>query len=359
MRIALVIAVSSGGVGHHVRSLAAGLVADGHRVVVIGPEVTEELFAFTATGASFAAVDIGGGPRPGRDTAAVVRLRALLAGADAVHAHGLRAGALCALARVRRLVVTMHNAPPAVEGPSSLVFPVLQRIVARRADAVLGVSGDLVRRMRACGARRVELAVVTAPPMAPAKRTREEVRSELGVAGERPVLLVVARLAEQKGLDVLLEAAPAITPAGPAPLIAVAGDGPLKKELSTRIDAEGLPVRLLGHRADIPDLLAAADMFVLPSRWEGPSLVIMEALRAGLPVVATRVGGIPDLYAGVALLVPPGDAAALAGEVTHVLDDPDLAERLRRGAAHAAVRLPTVEDTLEQVLRVYASLAKR
>lgn len=379
MRVALVIGTSSGGVGNHVRSLGEGLVARGHRVAVIGPPETEEHFGFTAVGARFAPVDIGAVPRPGADLVAAARLSGLLARADVVHAHGIRAGALCAVAGAAPLLVTVHNAPPELTGPRALVFPALERVVARRSDVVLGVSSDLVNRMRTRGARRVLHAVVTAPPMPAARTSRAQVRADLGISDDRALVLVVARLAAQKGLEVLLDAAPAIAsgaarPSGraaavprpvgdtagtEAPLIAIAGDGPLRGALARRIDAEALPVRLLGHRSDIPDLLAAADLFVLPSLWEGPSLVIMEALRAGLPVVATRVGGIPDLYEDVALLVPPVDAAALAEGVTRVLGDPGLAAKMRADAARAAERLPTVEDALRQAEELYASLTVR
>ncbi|MFC4565335.1 glycosyltransferase family 4 protein [Nocardiopsis mangrovi] len=356
MRIGLVIGVSSGGAGRHVHSLAGGLVARGHQVVVVGPAETDDRFGFAATGAAFVPVEIGATPHPGRDTVAALRLDVRLAGADVVHAHGIRAGALCALPPGPPLAVTLHNAAPVATGPRRLVYPVLERVVAWRADAVLGVSGDIVERMRALGARRTALAVVAAPPKEPPARTREEARVELGVPADRPLLLVVARLAAQKGLEVLLDAAPAIADRTPRPVIAVAGDGPLYDGLAARAAAEGLPVRLLGHRTDVADLLAAADLFVLPSLWEGPSLVIMEALRAGLPVVATRVGGIPGLYGDTARLVAPGDPRALARAVGDVLDDAAVAERLRTASARAAVSLPTEEDALDQVSRLYERL---
>ncbi|MFC3994516.1 glycosyltransferase family 4 protein [Nocardiopsis sediminis] len=356
MRIGLVIGVSSGGAGRHVHSLAGGLIGRGHQVAVVGPAATDDRFGFAATGAAFVPIEIGATPHPGRDAVAAARLGVRLAGADVVHAHGIRAGALCALSPGPPLAVTLHNAAPVVTGPRRLVYPVLERVVARRADAVLGVSGDLVRRMRGLGARRTALAVVAAPPKDPPRRTREEVRADLGIPEDRPLLLVVARLAAQKGLGVLLDAAPAIAGRTPRPVIAVAGDGPLHGALAARAAAEDLPVHLLGHRTDIADLLAAADLFVLPSFWEGPSLVIMEALRAGLPVVATRVGGIPDLYGDTARLVPPGDARALARAVGDVLDDAALAGLMRRASQRAAVSLPTEEDALDQVTGLYDRL---
>ncbi|WP_017559655.1 glycosyltransferase family 4 protein [Nocardiopsis baichengensis] len=359
MRIALVLGTSSGGVGNHVRSVARLMAGRGHRVAVLGPAEVGERFAFERAGARFAPVEIGAGPRPLHDAAAAARLSGLLAGAGVVHAHGVRAGAMCVAAGARPLAVTVHNAPPRLSGPRSLVYPALERVVALGADAVLGVSGDLVERMRALGARRTGRAVVAAPPMPPPARTRERVRADLGLSGDRPLLLVVARLAEQKGLPVLLDALPGAAGGGADPLVAVAGEGPLRPVLERRIAAEGLPVRLLGHSGDVAGLLAAADAFVLPSWWEGPSLVVMEALRAGLPVVATRVGGIADLYEDCALLVPPGDPAALAAAVRRVLEEPGLSARLACAARAAAAGLPTEEDAADQLEGTYAGLARR
>lgn len=367
LRIALVMATSSGGVGNHVRSLAAGLVERGARVTVVGPPEIRDRFDFTATGARFLGTGFGELPRPTTDLATAMRLRRLLAGADVVHAHGLRAGALSGLALFplpprrggrSRLVVTLHNAPPDVSGALRTVYPLLERVVARRADAVLGVSGDLVARMRTRGAAEVHHAVVAAPAMPPPLRSRDEVRAEVGAA-DRPMLLTVARLTAQKDLHTLLDAGRYWRDRDPRPLVVIAGEGPCRAALAARIEAEALPVRLLGHRGDIPDLLAAADAFVLSSRWEGPSLVIMEALRAGLPVVATRVGGIADLYAGVALLVPPGDSAALAENVARVLDEPGLAEEMQKAAGSAAAALPEEADAVRQLAGLYGDLTRR
>lgn len=87
-------------------------------------------------------------------------------------------------------------------------------------------------------------------------------------------------------------------------------------------------------------------------------MVIMEALRAGLPVVATRVGGIPDLYAGTVLMVPPGDPEAFAAAVGRVLDDPVLAADLRARSAEAARELPSEEDAVEAACSVYKAVAR-
>jgi len=115
---------------------------------------------------------------------------------------------------------------------------------------------------------------------------------------------------------------------------------------------------LLGPRDDVPALLAAADVVVVPSRWEARALIIQEAMRSGRPIVATRVGGTPELTgADGALLVPPEDPAALADAVTAVLDDASLAARLGAAARHRSAALGSQQEAVGAVLAVYAKLA--
>ncbi|GAA3447489.1 glycosyltransferase family 4 protein [Planomonospora venezuelensis] len=367
MRVAFVLGTSAGGVGRHVAMLAGGLLRRGHRVVVAGPQSTEEAFGFGGLGARFVPVPISDRPRPAADLRAVRALRALR-GADAVHAHGLRAGALAALALAGTgtgPVVTLHNAATA-GGAVGAVHAVLERVVARLAGRILVVSPDLGDRMAALGARHVEGAVVPAPELAPPGRSPEEIRAELG-AGDRPVLLTVARLAQQKGLETLLDVAAALASGsgrsgGTGPearaLFLVAGEGPLREELQRRIDAEDLQVRLLGNRSDVGDLLAVARALVVPSRWEGQPLSVQEALRAGTPVVATAVGGIPPMVGGGGVLVPYGDAAAMAGAVGRIVADDGFAGELAREAARRGGELPGEPEALEAVLSVYAGLGR-
>ncbi len=234
----------------------------------------------------------------------------------------------------------------------------LERVVARRAATVACVSGDLADRMRGLGARRTVAAVVPAvpePPPAPEDVARAA--ACIGAAG-RPVLLAVGRLTGQKGLDILLAAAAGWQDRRPCPLLVIAGDGPLAASLAASAAAAGIAARFLGQRADVPALLAAADMLVLPSRWEGQPLLLQEALRAGIPIVASRVGGVPDLTGSDgALLVPPEDPAQLAAAVRRVLDDPGLARRLGSAAAARAACLPTPDQAVTAAIAMYAASA--
>jgi glycosyltransferase involved in cell wall biosynthesis len=386
--------------------LADGLARRGVTVTVYGPAGTRAADGTPPDGgaaAGFAAVEIASRPRPSRDLAAVRRLRTLLAGSrpDVVHAHGLRAGALAALAigrpgaardraardRAARdrpagdqadladrpasdqarpgLVVTVHNAAPG-GGPAAVVYRVLERVVARRADAVLCVSADLEARMRRLGALGVARAVVPAPtaPPAPPGASAEALaglRAALGITGDparTPVILTVARLAPQKGLDTLIEAAGRWKDRDPAPLLVIAGTGPLQAGLARSAEASGARVRFLGRRGDVPALLAAADVVVLPSVWEGQPLVVQETLRAGRPLVASRAGGIPDLTGeDAALLIPPGDAGALSAAVLSVLDDPALSAGLSQAAARRGAALPGEPDALDAAMAAYRRVA--
>jgi glycosyltransferase involved in cell wall biosynthesis len=349
-----------------VAMLAGGCAARGATVCVYGPAPTGPATTGPAPrpGWQFTEVDIAGRPRPARDAAAVLRLRRLLARdrPDVLHAHGLRAGALGALALAMpgtprtALAVTVHNAPPAA-GPPAAVYAGLELIVARRADAVLTVSGDLDGRLRRLGARLAGRALVPAPAAASVSAAEiAALRRELtgDEPGEREIVAGVGRLAAQKGFGTLIQAAARWQRRPVVPLLLIAGEGPLGTELRRQAAAAGVTVRFLGPRSDVPALLAAADVVVVPSIWEGQPLIVQETLRAGRPLVATQAGGIAELTGDdAALLVPPGDPGALAAAVTGLLDDPAAAARLAAAARARAALLPTEAAAVDQVLSLY------
>jgi glycosyltransferase involved in cell wall biosynthesis len=362
MRVLQVLATSAGGVGRHVRDLAAGLAAAGVDVRVAAPAATGA--AFGLAGAGFTAVEIADRPRPVADLRATLRLRRAARDVDVVHAHGLRAGALAVLATrtLRRgsrpaVVVTLHNAlVGGGRGPrvQKAVHRGLERVVAR-ADAVLGVSADLVAAMARRGARRTDLAVVPAPPLPPPRRDRDTVRAELGVPPDAALVLTVARLAPQKGLPVLADALDVLRATHPGLRVhaAVAGDGPLAGEL------RGRALHLLGNRDDVADLLAAADVVAVPSLWEGQSLALREALRAGAAIVATDAGGNRAVAGDAAAFARPGDPRDLAERLAAVLTDGRTADVLRRNARVRAGSLPTASEAVRQVMTWYDTVATR
>ncbi|MGN6794403.1 MAG: glycosyltransferase family 4 protein [Streptosporangiaceae bacterium] len=372
-RVGYVIGTTEGGTGRHVVMLARGSASAGLRVSVFGPAATRALFEREAespdgNAIGFEPVAISDRPRPVSDPNALRRLRRLLIamGADIVHAHGVRAGALAALAlrlgprprwpRGRRpgLVVTVHNAPPAGVAAAAM-YGLLERIVARQADIVLCVSSDLSSRMRRIGVREVRRAIVPAPEVSSAGRRPADLTDDDDDG--RPVVLAAGRLAKQKGFDTLIAAAALWRDRRPEPVLVIAGAGPQAGALAAQASGLGVSVRFIGRRDDIEGLMEVADVFALPSRWEGQPLVLQEAMRAGRPVVATDVGGVRDLTGDdAALLVRPDDPAAFAASVLNVLDDSGVAARLSKAAAQRAAALPTETEAVESVIDLYRRL---
>lgn len=359
---------ASAGTGAHVRSLAEGLVARGLRVTVCAPPAAEATYGFTDVGARFVPVPAATEP----EGAAV--LRHLCADADLVHAHGVRAGllALSALTVSRRrrrvpFVVTWHHRGLAA-GVRAGMRRLMELRVARSATVVLAATTDLVDRARRRGARDARLAPVVlpgpcrqAPPeprTAVEGRENHKVRAEVGAVA-RPLVFSVGRLDDLHGYGTALTASRAWRDLDPPPLLAIAGEGPQRARLQQRIEEEELPVRLLGRRDDAFELLAGADVALLTSRWEGRSLLAQEALHEGVPLVATSVGGVPEMVGGGAVLIPYGDAEALAGEVRGLLADPARRERLVALGRACAATWPTAEATVAHVLSVYDELAAR
>ncbi|MFE4540645.1 glycosyltransferase family 4 protein [Streptomyces scopuliridis] len=354
LRTVQVLGGGSAGSSAHVRSLAAGLAARGVRVTVCAPAELDHVYDFRGAGAQHVPV-----PRRS-DPQAVAALRAACAGADVVHAHGVHAAVRTALAlgglRVP-LVVTWHTRAHA-EGARGGLLRLMERRAARAAAVVLGASSELVDRARERGARDARLAPAALPaPHWPADGRENKSRAELG-AVERPLLMAVGSLVPDKGYDTLLDAARTWRRLDPMPLVVIAGEGRERARLQRRIENAELPVRLIGRRDDISELLAAADVALLPSRWEARSVLAQEALRLGVPLVATAVGAVPELVGDAAELVPYGDAAALADAVIRLLADPERRQELAAAGRAQATSWPTEDETIAQVLSVYDELTQ-
>ncbi|MFB7916219.1 glycosyltransferase family 4 protein [Streptomyces sp. NPDC056061] len=354
LRTVHVLGGGSAGSSAHVGSLAAGLVARGVHVTVCAPAELDHAHDFSGAGACFAPV-----PRRS-DPAALAALRVACGTADVVHAHGPHAAVRAALALGGRrvpLVVTWHARAEA-KGARGRCLRLMERKAARAAAVVLGTTSELVDRARWRGARDARLAPVCAPASRPPGTVdADKVRAELGVL-DRPLIVASGSLVPHHGYDLLLDAARMWRGLDPDPLVIVAGEGRQRAALQRRIRNEELPVRLVGDRDDIADLLTAADLAVLPSRWEARSAVAQRVLRLGVPLVATAVGGVPELVGDGAELVPYGDAEALARVVAELLDDPRRRARLAAAGRAQAAGWPTEDDTVAQMLSIYDELTQ-
>ncbi len=361
--MALVLATSAGGVGRHVAAVARGLAARGHRVDVFGPASTGERFDFSGGRTDFHRLEIASGLHPVVALRAAWRLRGLIRDVDVVHAHGLRAAVVTALSRlhvVRRrrpvFVVTLHNAMLGNKFRQRVLEFVMRQAV-RGFDVVLAVSDDLADSVRAVKPF-VERALISAVLREPS-RDRAAVRQSLELAADTTLVLAIGRLHSQKGFDVLVNAARLLQREVPRAVVLIAGDGPQRQNLQRQIADAGVGVRLLGDRSDVADLVHAADAIVMPSRWEGWPMAAAEVIGAGRPLVATRVGGIPELVGDAALLIEPDDPNSLAEALARVLTDEGLAADLMAAARRRASGLPTDGDVVNQLVSCYQERPRR
>jgi glycosyltransferase involved in cell wall biosynthesis len=202
---------------------------------------------------------------------------------------------------------------------------------------------------------------------AEASGRREALRAELGIGADDVVAICVARFAPQKAHDVLLEAfARARSRVGPSLRLLLVGDDPFG---DGRVEAEALAATLglgdsvifAGIRRDVPDLLAASDLFVMASLWEGLGLVFLEAMATELPVLATDVSAVPEVVVpdATGLLVPPSDPEALAAGLERLARDPDLRSSLGRSGADRVRTRFGIDRMVEETLQLYRRLARR
>ena len=282
------------------------------------------------------------------DPTVVLRVAALARhnGVRLLHATGVK-GTLIARLAARligaRTLVHVHdlNDP----GPA---LSALQRLVAQRTDAAVCVS-EAVRELTVTRYRVPQWRVRVARNGIPLEllrgagaAARSRVLAELGIEPGRPILAMIGRMHPVKGHRVMLAMLPEIVRRFPRALLLVIGDGPERADCEALADSLGLAehVRFLGRRGDVPRLLAAIDLVLMPSQSEGLGLAAIEAVAAARPVIAFAVGGLPEVVAdGVnGRLVPPGDCRAFAGAVVETLRDPSRRLSYARGAASSAQR---------------------
>lgn len=275
---------------------------------------------------------------------------------DVAHTHGARATVLHGSA-ARRLgvpsVSTVHGFTGG--GPKNRLYEWLQRRSLRRYDAVVAVSRSIGQVLEASGVRRDRVHVVPNAWFPRETRlTRDEARRVLGVPGQGFRIGWVGRMSHEKGVDVLLRALALL---GDLPwTLSLVGDGARRNELRALARRLSLDSRVTWH-GPMPGaerLYAAFDAFVLPSHTEGTPIVLFEAMAAYVPIVATSVGGVPDMLgSGEALLVPPNDPRALAEGIRSVMTEPGRAAQFAR---RAAIRLETafaIEPWLAAYTDVY------
>ncbi len=345
------------------RVLARGLLRAGHDVIVACDPGSALESKLSQDGVPTAAVSVGRGPLVSfRALRRLVRER----GADVLHVYGAKshsAGLAVALTVPRlAFVVTRGRARrPGSDLVSRLKFR------SRRIDGYIAVSGAVRDALVSGGVSPDRVGVVPVGyddevirPATPAARAAA--RAALGLPAAAPVVGVLGNWAPEKGQAVFLEALARLAPERPALRAILAGwgtDGPGARAAIHRGGLEGM-VLGLGYRADVPLLLSALDVAVVPSLDEAAGIALVEAMAAGLPVAASDVGGIPEVMGETGVRVAPGDAGALASAISHLLDDADEASRLGEAARVRAVReFGGAALAARTVARYEAALARR
>lgn len=290
---------------------------------------------------------------PVSDLRAARRLARLVPSADIIHAHGLRAGWIAALAHVMRpfpFVLTAHNI--ATHGTFARLAV---RAIARRAQAIIAVSQAVADSLVTLGAPPDKIVVI--PNGVDTEHfahlpTQTEARTFLGIAPDTYVLGCIARLSPEKGVDTLIQAAADL----PDISVLIAGDGPQRDTLQAALAPNTL---LLGRIPDTRPLLAAIDALVIPSRMEGQGIVALEAMAAHVPIIASRVGGLAEMLSdnNTALLVPPSDPDALARAITRLRADPALQAHLIDNAVRLVHTRYTLPRTIAAIADVYVAVA--
>lgn len=286
---------------------------------------------------------------------------------DVLHAHKFGSNVWgCLLGRLTGVpVVVAHEHTWSYEG-QPLRRALDRHLISRLADVFVAVSLEDRRRMveiEGIAPKRIEV-VTNGIWMPPPARDRD-VRAELDIARDAPVLGAVAALRPQKGLDVLVRAASLLTERHPDLRVLLVGSGSSVERARLGALVEELQlgdvVRFLGSREDMPEILAALDVAVSSSRFEGSPLAIMEYMAAGLPIVATRVGGVPDLIEDGrhGLLVDPDDPRSLADAADRLLSDRRLGSQLAEAARLRQVAEFDVGVTVQRISDLYQRLLSR
>lgn len=328
--------------------------AAGHDASFVSPSPGAFLDRAASDGFATRVVPVGGA----LDLPALVRLARAFRGADVVHTHGHFA--VNVLARIAgrlagaRVLSHMHIENSFRNGTGRRAQIALDNATARLCFTIVSVSD----------ATRAEL-VRQGYPVDRLVTVHNGIEPQVAAApvrlAEAPTILEVARLADVKGQKLLLAALARLD----ARAVFVGRDlesgGAYEDELRTEAARLGVSDRVVfaGYRDDVPALLAGCDVFCLPSRLEGLPLVVLEAMAQARPVVASAVGGTPELvvHGETGLLVPPGDLDALAAALGSLLDDPTLAARMGEAGRERVLTRFSAAETAERVLGLYAAAA--
>jgi len=298
------------------------------------------------------------------DLRRIFHLTRFLSGADfdLVQCHLTYAniiGTLCGRLAGLPVVNTLHSTEDVLEEfPPMIGFleTWAMRSWANRIVAVgYTISDSFQARLRGRSIEVIPNAV--SMPVRITRAERIKLRKEMAGNPSKTIVISVGRFAPAKGYEDLILAFSMLVPSHPDIVLLLVGDGPLFGDIRNLISKSGLGknVFLLGMRADVPSLLAASDLYVSSSHWEGLPLAILEAMTAGLPSIATGVGDIPSVVtADIGLVVPPHQPQAIAEAIAKLLNEPARLQQMGAAARNLAIKNYSPQAWMERLLNLYA-----
>ncbi|HHT25635.1 MAG TPA: glycosyltransferase family 4 protein [Firmicutes bacterium] len=371
IRLLFVARPAVGGMANHIRSLCTLIDPARYSITLACPASTADLISDLPV--SYIPLPIADRLSPPADLRVLGALYRLMRQGDydLAHTHGLKAALLATLAyRATKvpLVITLHNRLPEPRRKSLRILTnAVLRWVLKTATHVVVVSqaqADEILRRRLLASQRLSVIPNGISPDAFTAHAvdADRVRQSWGIPPDGLLILMVGRMIAAKGVEDLLTAAQVLVRQGNY-YFALAGAGPDLAGFRQVAQETGLTerVRFLGYRDDIATLLQCADIFVLPSYSEGMPLTVLEAMAAGKPIVATRVGGIPELieHDVTGVLVEPRQPRILAAALHHLAQDPARRERLSRAAKTHVTTHFTDTEMVRRLLLVYQQLLAR
>ncbi len=350
-----------GGLERVVTMLATGQKNAAHVAAVVEPDSANGhpfIARLEALGVPVTTIAVGarGYLREYRTLAALVaRLHPTI-----LHTHGYRADVIgAAIARAHRIpiVSTVHGFTGG--GPRNRLYERMQTVALRRFDAVIAVSAALVQRLEKSGVSRGKIHLIPNgfAPMTN-RPSRSTAREKLGIQSDGNIVAWIGRLSPEKGADVMLDALAATDRLWQLSII---GEGPERENLHRQASDLGIESRVTWHGAvsNASSLLPAFDAFVLSSRTEGTPITLLEAMDAAVPIVATAVGGVPDVVSSAeAIVVPPEQPQRIASALAELLRDPAAAAQRSAAARERLLRSFGAASWLAAISGVYGAATK-
>lgn len=266
-------------------------------------------------------------------------------------------------ARVPCIVASVHNV---YTRDKKIHRRMINRYLARFTDKVIAVSGAVkkdIMKYDGLGDEKIDVICNGVDIKRYSSSDRNEVRSKLDIDQDVPVIGTVGRLTFQKGQKYLLESVSKLKNKFPGLLLLIVGDGPLRDELEHHAETLGIrdSVQFLGVRRDVPELMSAMDIFVLPSLWEGLANALVEAMAAGKPVIATDIPQIGEVInsGNVGILVPAKKSDAIAQSIELLLSDNSLAKKYGDAAYERVALAFSIDVTLKKYTELYETILGR